>query len=434
MPVQKEIAVFIASPGDLAPERKAFKDVIDELNKGFADGAGVKFTALGWEDVLAVTGRRPQSAINLEVEKCDFFILALHRRWGQDAPDSTSSSYTEEEFRLALKLWAKTKSPEIVVFFKNVDPASLADPGDELKKVLAFRKQLEAGRQTKFRRFSSEAEFAKDIDLHLRAFAKGKYDEFDREVDAVNLSQQNIDSLNKLTPDLTLVKAESTALAMARAAVEAARKKNIEDATLLFSKACEETTNLAILSTAAEFFVQIGDTAGSGRLIHRQAAIAQDRRIAAQYYMTLIPEGFMDAIMMQMADGFLSSSPPEVAGEVREVILEALGPIKEHQLEVMVNYCSTAEILELARFMASPEGQASLQKQPLIAAEMMEFGAREAERIQRRRNSELYANGPKAIEGAPRQQITDARDVTAKPAEAHDAPLVGRNPADGEDD
>lgn len=139
MPSQKprEIAVFIASPGDLAPERKTFKDVIDTLNRGFADGAGVRFVALGWEDVLSETGRRPQSVINRDVDRCDFFVLALHRRWGQAAPDSRYSSYTEEEFQLACKRWEKTKSPEVVVFFKTVDAASLADPGPELKKVMA---------------------------------------------------------------------------------------------------------------------------------------------------------------------------------------------------------------------------------------------------------------------------------------------------------
>jgi len=40
---------------------RAFKDVIDELNSGFGDGAGMKFAPLGWEDTLATTGRRSQS-------------------------------------------------------------------------------------------------------------------------------------------------------------------------------------------------------------------------------------------------------------------------------------------------------------------------------------------------------------------------------------
>lgn len=57
------IHAFIASPGDLAIERRAFKQVIDELNGGFGDGAGVKFVGLGWEDTLASTGRQSQKSI-----------------------------------------------------------------------------------------------------------------------------------------------------------------------------------------------------------------------------------------------------------------------------------------------------------------------------------------------------------------------------------
>ncbi len=57
-------------------ERRAFKDVIEELNDGFGDGAGVKFEALGWEDTLASTGRRSQGVINREIDRCDVFILA----------------------------------------------------------------------------------------------------------------------------------------------------------------------------------------------------------------------------------------------------------------------------------------------------------------------------------------------------------------------
>src|SRR5688572_2084855 len=94
--VKRTIKVFIASPGDLAIERRAFKEVIDQLNDGFADGAGVKFVGLGWEDTLASTGRRSQGVINQDIDRCDVFILTMHRRWGQEAPDAKPySSYTE---------------------------------------------------------------------------------------------------------------------------------------------------------------------------------------------------------------------------------------------------------------------------------------------------------------------------------------------------
>ena len=63
-PPRRPIHVFIASPGDLAVEPRAFKEVSDELNGSFGDGAGVRFVALGWEDTLATAGRHAQGVIN----------------------------------------------------------------------------------------------------------------------------------------------------------------------------------------------------------------------------------------------------------------------------------------------------------------------------------------------------------------------------------
>src|SRR5690348_11862225 len=109
MSERRSIKVFIASPGDLPIERRAFKEVVDELNRGFGDGAGVTFAPLGWEDALSAVGRRSQSVINQEVDICDVFVLAMWRRWGQEAPDAAPfSSYTEEEFYRALGRFERT--------------------------------------------------------------------------------------------------------------------------------------------------------------------------------------------------------------------------------------------------------------------------------------------------------------------------------------
>ena len=114
------VKVFIASPNDLAVERRGFKEAIELLNIGFGDGAGVEFVPLGWEGTLASVGRRPQSVINTDIDACDVFVLAMHRRWGQPAPDSEYSSYTEEEFHRALDRFKQTGSPTIFVFFKLI--------------------------------------------------------------------------------------------------------------------------------------------------------------------------------------------------------------------------------------------------------------------------------------------------------------------------
>ena len=68
MPAHRTIRVFIASPGDLAVERAAFKQVLDELNAGFGDALNIQFEPLGWKDTLAVIRRRSQESINQDID------------------------------------------------------------------------------------------------------------------------------------------------------------------------------------------------------------------------------------------------------------------------------------------------------------------------------------------------------------------------------
>ncbi len=416
----REIAVFIASPGDLAGERKVFKETIDSLNSGFADGAGVKFIPLGWEDVLAETGRRTQGVINQDVDRCDFFILALHRRWGQRASDSKYSSYTEEEYERALRRWKKTNSPEVVAFFKNVDAASLADPGRELKKVLAFRKKLENGKTTLFRSFNTETDFAQEIDKHLRAFARGEWKNLDQEKREVDLPKGEVSALTKANregarrvkraemrlsstkgrskrndkralgakADLTLVRAYQEELTLARAAVEAADAGRLQDATILFAKATEGTTDLSILALASEFFRQIGDVENASRLVRRQAAIAHDRTIAARHYMALLPEGWTASMQNQIVTHLLTTVPEEDADEFSSIFEEIWGGgrAESFMLELMVKHFSTEELTQFARFLGTAEGQSSLQKQQLVMQDVINFSASEVDRVWKKRH------------------------------------------------
>ena len=169
----REIKVFIASPNDLPAERQAFRDVCDELNRGFGEGADCRFIPLGWENTLSSVGRRSQAVINQDIDACDVFILAMWRRWGQPAPDSDFDSYTEEEFHRALDRFKKDGMPVIFVFFKYIDPGQIADPGAQLQKVLSFHRELEESRTVIYRKFKDDATFRDEISNHLCAFAKG---------------------------------------------------------------------------------------------------------------------------------------------------------------------------------------------------------------------------------------------------------------------
>jgi hypothetical protein len=99
----KEYKVFIASPGNLQPERTEFRDVIEEYNKHEARPRGVEFVAVGWEDTFPGVGR-PQTIINAEIQTCHYFLLLFWNRWGTRpvaAKDAAFTSGSEEEYHVA---------------------------------------------------------------------------------------------------------------------------------------------------------------------------------------------------------------------------------------------------------------------------------------------------------------------------------------------
>lgn len=292
----RTIKVFIASPGDLAVERSAFKEVVDELNHGFGDGAGVKFEALGWEDTLASTGRRSQGVINQEVDRCDVFVLTMHRRWGQDAPDAAPySSYTEEEFYRAYSRWktkpktSKKQAPEIFVFFKHIDPGQMNAPDLQLQKVLEFRKQLEDSREVLYRGFADEAEFCDEINRHLRAFAKGELPKADAAREKVLLPPGAVEEIKReraktakalksakkehKAVEAAVARAEGLALGLAESAAKAALDGRVEQARQDFAKATDGTKNLRILYLASEFYWRTGDLKTAEEMLTRWLAI-----------------------------------------------------------------------------------------------------------------------------------------------------------------
>jgi len=176
----KRYRVFIASPGGLPEERTAFRDVITHYNEMDAMERGVVFTPIGWEITLGGVGR-PQSLINEEIKKCDYFVLLLWDRWGSrpDLPGKGEfSSGTEEEYRLALKCLGDDASPlrQIIVFFKAVDPRQINDPGPQLKAVLDFKTELENSKNLLFHTFDEVRSFERWIERYLACWVRDHED------------------------------------------------------------------------------------------------------------------------------------------------------------------------------------------------------------------------------------------------------------------
>ena len=125
----------------------------------WADVLGYHVELVGWEDTVSVFGR-PQATINLELARCELFIGMLWKRWG--TASDVSSRYTsgfEEEFNISVESRQKTGRPEISLFLKSVDDEILRDPGDDLKKVIAFKDKIISAKILLYETFSDAGEF-----------------------------------------------------------------------------------------------------------------------------------------------------------------------------------------------------------------------------------------------------------------------------------
>ncbi len=166
--------VFIASPGGLEKEREAFRDVISEYDQADGIPRGAYFCPVGWEFTLRGVGRA-QEKINEEVRKCDYFVLLLWDRWGSPTgSEKKYSSGTEEEYTVALECYHNINKPmrEIVVFFKTIEPRHLSDPGPQLKKVLDFKRSLEASKAVFFDTFDDLDAFKDKLRRYLAEWVR----------------------------------------------------------------------------------------------------------------------------------------------------------------------------------------------------------------------------------------------------------------------
>jgi hypothetical protein len=143
--------VFIASPSDLGDERKCAREVVEELNAIFSKETDQRIELLGWEDTLPGSGR-PQSLINEDLDKADLFIGCLWQRMGSPAGPTGKTGF-EEEFERALTRNTADGTPEMWLFLKEIDAARAADPGEQLRRVLEFRKEQEAAKRLLFKEF-----------------------------------------------------------------------------------------------------------------------------------------------------------------------------------------------------------------------------------------------------------------------------------------
>ncbi|MEZ4699609.1 MAG: DUF4062 domain-containing protein [Rhodothermales bacterium] len=138
------LRIFVASPGDVADERKAIKGIVDEVEKLLQKERAISLDLVMWETDSRPAAGEPQPNINEQIGDYDIFIGLLWKRFG--TPTTKAGSGTEEEFNLAYERWLKSeekpKRPDILFYFckKPFYPDS-DEEHEQFGKVLAFRRK-----------------------------------------------------------------------------------------------------------------------------------------------------------------------------------------------------------------------------------------------------------------------------------------------------
>lgn len=136
------LSIFLASPSDVADERKIVDKVVTELNATSLKSLDIQLDLINWEkSTYPSFGTHAQSVINEQIgDDYDIFLGIIWTRLGTPTPQSESG--TVEEFERAYSRINGSDKIEICFYFKvdPIDPYSLDI--NQLQSVRNFKDKL----------------------------------------------------------------------------------------------------------------------------------------------------------------------------------------------------------------------------------------------------------------------------------------------------
>lgn len=140
MPDLTPLRIFVASPGDVKPERERLAQVVQDLDVTLARGLGLVLELKRWEDLHGVDAAGPQAIIDPHIRDADIFVLIFWARFG--TPDASGGYPTRHEFELALERFRKSGRPRILFYRKNQDLPPARIDTEQLRLVNEFEKSF----------------------------------------------------------------------------------------------------------------------------------------------------------------------------------------------------------------------------------------------------------------------------------------------------
>lgn len=159
--------IFIASPGETGEEALCVENVCENLNKRpLIKEKKILLDPMNWEDAVPRAGDAGE-IINLLAADCDILVCLFHRQ--MDLPGDTA----REVFSRAYDRWKEKKKPAILLYFKQMNIASIEDMNDpQLCKVLEFKKTITEERLALFKEVQTPEEFSRMLTIHLESYTR----------------------------------------------------------------------------------------------------------------------------------------------------------------------------------------------------------------------------------------------------------------------
>ena len=136
------LRVLISSPENMAADRELIRVAVEEINKVFLEGQGIRLEVLTWKSAGAPGfDSDPQSLLNKQLEDYDIFIGILGHRFGTLTPRANSG--TQEKFNRAYARWkSDPRSCQIMFYFCEAPVSPREIEPDQLAMVQTFREGL----------------------------------------------------------------------------------------------------------------------------------------------------------------------------------------------------------------------------------------------------------------------------------------------------
>nr|WP_255712951.1 DUF4062 domain-containing protein [Rhodopirellula sp. JC740] len=194
------LEVFIASPGDVAAERKVLEDVVSEFNLTWGDKHKVRLELVKWETHSRPSfGEDAQDVINKQVgDSYDIFLGIMWGRFG--TPTSRAESGTEEEFARAHRRLRDGDNVQIMFYFKDAGISPSQMDGEQIVKVQAFKKQFADEFGGLYQQFETTEEFQTKARIHLSKVVQDWLDSNAGAIESKTVSTQSEPEPNDYNP------------------------------------------------------------------------------------------------------------------------------------------------------------------------------------------------------------------------------------------